>query len=77
MTYTKKFKTPFSLLCISKYKGLCVDRRYKFIAYYPKTHQVKVINAQGRAFVYKAEHFRLWEKVRKNKVAHGGRAQPQ
>jgi hypothetical protein len=53
-----------TLLCIKKYKGLCVGRRYRMIAYYPTIHKIKVRNSQGKDFVYKAECFRLFEKLK-------------
>lgn len=54
----------FTLLCIKKYKGLTVGRRYRCIEYLHKIHKVKIRNAQGREFIYHADNFRLFEKLK-------------
>jgi len=54
----------FTILCIKKYKGLCPGRRYRMITYYPSIHKIKVRNSQGKNFIYKAEYFRLYEKIK-------------
>ena len=55
----------YTVLCIKKYKGLCVGRQYKVIKYYANIHKIKVRNAQGKEFIYHAEYFRLFEKIKK------------